>query len=174
MEKKERLQLLLAYGFLSLFFGFMTVVVLAFINFPFKPGSFLAILTTLAVFITSFYCSGRVVSRHMSYSEEDAHFVAKLVVGVGIALMILDAVFGSTKVSAVFSGCALLVVFYLSTTVFLKPKAEDMVAEARQHVIRVILPAYRYAAALSRKAYYSILLVYGSIRNTHSRTGERL
>jgi hypothetical protein len=135
MEEKEKLYLLLAHGFTSLFFGFMIVVSLAFLDFPFQPGKLLAIPVTFAIFTFAFYASARTVSKYLAFTHDDVHFLIRLTTIVGLSLISLDILVGGMKILAFLSNLSYLGVFIVTTRTFLKPNNEPVVLKVSPHVM---------------------------------------
>ena len=170
MERKERLYLLLAYGFGSLTIGFLTTVMLAFSSFPFLPGTPVAFLMTIGIFSFSFFMAARIVSKYMNFSANDVKFLIKLAASVGILLIAADILAGGAKFSTIFSNLSFLAAFAYCTGKFLKPKDEAAVIESQQQVIAAVMPVVQFALRMTRLGYQYVQYRW---RNYRARYGQQ-
>jgi hypothetical protein len=154
MERMERLYLLLAYGFGSLILGFLTIMILAFSSFPFNPGTFLAFVMTIGIFVLAFYGSAKIVSRYMVFSSDDVHFLLNLAFFVGLAVIMLDVLMGGTKFTTLLSNLSFLAAFLACTNVFLKPKAENQVISVKPYALMLFNSFVRMLQAGARQISY--------------------
>jgi hypothetical protein len=156
MERMERLYLLLAYGFGGLILGFLTIMILAFSSFPFNPGTPVAFVMTIGVFALAFYGSAKIVSKYMTFSSDDVHFLMNLAFFVGLSVIALDIVMGGTKFTTLLSNLSFLAAFLACTNLFLKPKAENEVISVKPYALILYTSSVRMLQSGARQLYYRL------------------